>query len=217
MPARRSIRKATASPGFRVACIFFRFFDGVDRLVVDRQDHVAFSKPISSAKEFGSTSTTCTPPFSLIPEVSRWPVGQVLDRHAEAHRGAFLLACAGSLPLPNRSGKNLGQVADHHLVVLALAVAQHRDVQRVAHRRSGHHVDQLVAVVNRLAVDGHDDVALLDAGLLRRPARAPRSATNTPSVAPLAFSSAGVRGSSDGVNEMPMEPRVTLPFLMISL
>src|SRR5262249_28428846 len=63
-------------------------------------------------------------------------------------------------------GEYLRQIADYDLHIALLAVTQHAQIQRIAHLRRGHRIHQLVAVMDRLAVDRDNHIARLDARLL---------------------------------------------------
>ncbi len=142
--------------------------------MVDGSQHIARLQPDIFGEGVGFHRIDPDPAFFLEAQGLAPLVGEVLKPHAQAHRGAFRLIRSLLVARAELLREELGQVADHHVEVLALVIAHHPDVQRSAHGRRGHRVDQIVASANRLAVDGHDDVAFLDPGLFRAAAHCHR-------------------------------------------
>ena len=104
--------------------------------------------PISSANEPGITSPTSTPPLAV--RFICWRRASVRFSMLTPNLACVPSPrCASSLgPAAEPVGEDLRQVGHHHLEVLALAVAQHRDIERGADRRGGHAFDQVVAAAS---------------------------------------------------------------------
>src|SRR5215471_4577436 len=99
-------------------------------------------------------------------------LGQVLDPHAEAHGRAGVFRSSARLAAAAEAlGEYLRQVANYDLHIALLAITQHAEIQRIAHRGRGHRVYELVAVVDLFAVDRNNHVTCLDARLLAGTAR----------------------------------------------
>ena len=104
-------------------------------------------------------------------------------------------------------GEHLVAVADGDGGVVRFAVAQVAEADGRSGPAAGDFVDQVVAVLDGAAVDGGDDVARLEAGLVRGAAWLNLLHQHAVLEAVDAVDGAGqaLRGT-----EMPMEPRVTL-------
>src|SRR5215831_11175605 len=93
-------------------------------------------------------------------------LGQVLDPHAEAHGSAAVFDRMARLAAAAEAfGEYLRQITDYDFHIALLAVTQNAQIQRIAYLRRVQHIHQLVAVMDRLAVDRDNHIARLDARL----------------------------------------------------
>ena len=126
--------------------------------------------PTSSANELPSTADTSTPPFSLQTHLIAVGRAQVLNLHAQLGR---LLAFAAFRPArliffaAVIAGDDLGTVRHLDVDVDGLVVAQDGDRHARADRSFRNAVDEIVPVLDGLAVERGDDVAFFEAGACR--------------------------------------------------
>ena len=109
--------------------------------------------------------------------------------------------------LAGQFGKYLVAVANGDGSVARLAIAQETEANAGAGAAAGDVVDEVVAILDGAAIDGGDDVAGLDAALVRWPARLDLLYQHAVLEAVDAVDGAGEARSG---TEMPIDPRVTL-------
>ena len=190
--------------------------DGRDGLTVDGQNDIALDDADIVGERAGLYTDYLQPVFAQ----GSYGIALGLVQFADVDPEACLLRFRADLFLVRAAQgvilallQNLCAVADRQLEIQLLAAAVNRDVRGRADRQVSHAVHQVVAVFDRFAVQGQDDVLCFQARFLRRSVREDVRDQN----AMVGAESAQQVRLVVLVPAIPMDPRVTRPDRMMSL